>query len=103
MATEQTIFQYTLNLTTVTDVMVLVSGKHVYANIAGNKPWQLAIYIDGVLRNYAGGSGYGTDAPQVLAFLMQASAGSHTVRITWFGHNSMQLRGVNAIIQGLRR
>lgn len=103
MATEQTLINYTLNLDRAASLAFRASGKHNYSDISGSKPWQIALYLDGTLMNAVGGSGYGTDVPSVDATAPNVSAGSHTVRVTWYGHTSMQIRGVNLIIQGTKK
>jgi hypothetical protein len=89
----------TVYLDTTADVTIRVSGKHIYANVSGKKAWQLAIYWDGNLINYAGGEGAYTDAPFLEAAILGAGGGNHTIKVTWFGHSSITLRGVNCIAE----
>lgn len=100
MATEQNIFgDYTLTVPAPTSLFFLLSGKHDYANVSGVKPWQMAIYFDGALLNYAGGAGAYTDAPTLFASALNVAAGTHTIRATWYGDTSMKLRGANMLVE----
>lgn len=100
MSTEQSLFgDVTVPLAATADVTIRISGKHVYSNLNGSKPWQIAIYWDGQLLNYGGGSAAFTDVVFCEGAVLGAASGNHSVRLTWYGEAAMQLRGVNCIIE----
>jgi hypothetical protein len=100
MSTEQNLFgDVTVGLDFTADVTIRISGKQIYNNLSGAKPWQVAIYWDGNLLNYAGGASAYSDVVFCEAAVLGASSGNHTLRLTWFGESAMQFRGVNCIVE----
>jgi len=96
----ETLFNQAVVLTSTADLVVQVGAKHSYANTSGAKPWKLSILFDGVLVNFATGGGAPTDAPSVFVSMTGVSAGAHTVTVTWYGHSSMSISGINMFVLG---